>query len=124
LPRRVPKPALSEPVLSDTIALGYGVVAMRYRVELVVRATIDDESLHEILLGANTYAIVDTVEATHDKGGEDHRFTARIDAPSPQAALGAVLTVLAQTSGHVGLAEEGSIRRVLIEREERPHPDA
>jgi hypothetical protein len=106
--------------LYHTIALGYGVVAMRYRVELLLRGTVDDESLHEILIGANTYAIVETVEATHDKGGEDYRFTARIDAPSPEAALGSVLTVLAQTSGHVGLVEEGSLRRVVIEREEPP----
>jgi hypothetical protein len=31
-----------------------------------------------------------------------------------------MLTVLAQTSGHVGLVEEGSLRRVVIEREEPP----
>jgi hypothetical protein len=43
---------------------------------------------------------------------------ARIDAPSAEAALGATLTVLAQTSGHVGLVEEGSLRRVAIDREE------
>jgi hypothetical protein len=103
--------------LYRNIALGYGVVAMWYRVELLLRATVDDESLHDILIGANTYAIVGTVEATHDEGGEDLRFTARIDAPSPQAALGSLLTVLAQTSGHVGLVEEGSLRRVVIERE-------
>jgi hypothetical protein len=91
---------------------------MRYRVELLLRANADDEAVHEILMRANTYAIIETVEATRDKGDEVHLFTARIDAPSPEAALGSVLTVLAQTSGHVGLAEEGSVRRVLIEREE------
>jgi hypothetical protein len=91
---------------------------MRYRVELLLRANADDEAVHEILMRANTYAIIETVEATRDKADEVHLFTARIDAPSPEAALGSVLTVLAQTSGHVGLAEEGSVRRVLIEREE------
>ena len=93
---------------------------MRYRVELLLRATVDEESLHDILIGANTYAIVESVEATHDNGGEDQRFTARIHAPSPEAALGSILTVLDQTSGHLGLAEEGSLRRVVIEREEPP----
>jgi hypothetical protein len=91
---------------------------MMYRVDLLVRANVDDEALHEILIRANTYAIVETVEATRDDGGENCRFTARIDAPSPEAALGSVLTVIAQTSGHVGLVEEGSLRRVSIEREE------
>jgi hypothetical protein len=43
---------------------------------------------------------------------------AKIDAPSPEAALGVLLTVIAQTSGHVGLAEEGSVRRIAIERDE------
>jgi hypothetical protein len=91
---------------------------MRYRVELLLRANADDEAVHEILMRANTHAIIETVEATRDEADEVHLFTARIDAPSPEAALGSVLTVLAQTSGHVGLAEEGSVRRVLIEREE------
>jgi hypothetical protein len=45
-------------------------------------------------------------------------FTARINAPSTEAALGASLTVLAQTSGHVGLVEEDALRRVVIERDE------
>jgi hypothetical protein len=91
---------------------------MMYRVDLLLRANVDDEALHEILIRANTYAIVTTVEATRDNGGEDCRFMARIDAPSPEAALGSLLTVIAQTSGHVGLVEEGSLRRVVIEREE------
>jgi hypothetical protein len=91
---------------------------MRYRVDLLLRANADDEALHEILMRANTYAIIEMVDATRAEGSEDHLFTARIDAPSPEAALGSVLTVLAQTSAHVGLGEEGSVRRVLIEREE------
>jgi hypothetical protein len=89
---------------------------MRYRLVLLLRADVSDESLHEVLVRANTYAIAETVDATRD--GEDYRFTASIDAPSPEAALGALLTVLAQTSGHVGLVEEGSLRRIVIEREE------
>jgi hypothetical protein len=48
----------------------------------------------------------------------DPRLIARIDAPNAQAALGALLTVITQTSGHAGLAEEGSLRSVVIEREE------
>jgi hypothetical protein len=32
-----------------------------------------------------------------------------------------LLTVIGQTSGHAGLAEEGSLRRVTIEREEPVH---
>jgi hypothetical protein len=92
---------------------------MWYRVDLLLRANVENEALHEILTRANTYAIAETIEATRDNGGEEYRFTARIDAPSPEAALGAVLTVLAQTSGHVGLVEEGSLRRVVIEREEQ-----
>jgi hypothetical protein len=91
---------------------------MRYRVELLLRANADDEAVHEILMRANTYAIIESVDATRDEGDEDRLFTARIDAPSPEAALGSALTVLAQTSEHVGLVEEGSVRRVLIEREE------
>ena len=71
----------------------------------------------EILIRANTYAIVESVEGARDAGGDDCRFTARIDAPSPEAALGSVLTVIAQTSGPAGLVEEGSLRRVVIERE-------
>jgi hypothetical protein len=91
---------------------------MMYRVDLLVRADVDEEALHEILIRANTYAIVTTVDATRDNGGQRCRFTARIDAPSPEAALGSLLTVIAQTSGHVGLVEEGSVHRVVIEREE------
>jgi hypothetical protein len=86
---------------------------MLYRVELLLRSAMDDEALHEILMRANTYAIVEVVEAIRE--AESCRFTARIDAPSVEGALGAVLTVLAQTSGHVGLGEEGSLRRVAID---------
>jgi hypothetical protein len=92
---------------------------MMYRVDLLLRANVDDETLHEILIRANTYAIVTMVEATRDDDGEDCRFMGRIDAPSPEAALGSLLTVIAQTSGHGGLVEEGSLRRVVIEREEQ-----
>jgi hypothetical protein len=90
---------------------------MMYRVELVLKASVDDEALHEILLRANTYAIVEAVEATRDSGG-DCFVTGRIDAPGPVAALGSLLTVLSQTSEHVGLSEEGSLRRVAVERED------
>jgi hypothetical protein len=90
---------------------------MWYRVDLRVRADVDDEGLHEVQLLANTYAIVDEVEATRDPESGDARFLARIDAPNPQAALGALLTVIGQTSGHAGLAEEASVRSVTIERE-------
>jgi len=92
---------------------------MMYRVELVVRATVDDRALHEILLRANTYAIVEVVEATRDSGG-DCFVTARIDAPGPVAAIGSLLTVLSQTSEHLGLAEEGSVWRLAVEREGPP----
>jgi hypothetical protein len=96
---------------------------MWYRVDLRVRADVDDEVLHEIPMLANTYAIVDEVQATRDPESGDPAFMARIDAPNPQAALGSLLTVLAQTSGHAGLAEEGSLLRAVIEREEPPpHP--
>lgn len=91
---------------------------MWYRLDLRVRADVEDEALQEIPLLANTYAIVDEVQVTRDAESGDPRFTARIDAPSAQAALSAVLTVIAQTSGHAGLAEEGSLLRVVIEREE------
>jgi hypothetical protein len=73
---------------------------------------------------ANTYAIVDEVQATRDPESGDPHFRARIDAPNPQAALGALLTVIAQTSGHAGLAEEGSLIRVTVEREDPPQPRA
>jgi hypothetical protein len=89
---------------------------MLYRVELLLRSNVGDEALHEILIRANTYAIVESVEVTRDTASESCRFTASIDAPSAEAALGASLTVLAQTSGHVGLVEEGALRRVVIER--------
>ena len=97
---------------------------MWYRLDLRVRADVDDDALHEIALLANTYAIVDEVQATRDPESGDPRFSARIDAPNPQAALGALLTVIAQTSGHAGLAEEGSLIRVMVEREDPPHPRA
>lgn len=84
---------------------------------MLLRVKVDDDSLREILMLANTYAIAETVEATLDSGDDECHFTARIDAPNPEAALGSVLTVLAQTSGHGGLVEEGSIHRVVIERE-------
>ena len=90
---------------------------MWYRLDLRVRADVDDEVLHEIGILANTYAIVDEVEASRDPESEDARFMARIDAPSPHAALGALLTVIAQTSGHAGLADQGALHRVVIERE-------
>ena len=90
---------------------------MWYRVDLLLRAKVDDDALRDILMLANTYAITKSVEANVDNGDDECRFTARIDAPNPEAALGSVLTVLAQTSGHVGLVEEGSIHRVVIERE-------
>jgi hypothetical protein len=96
---------------------------MWYRLDLRVRAVVDDDALHEIPLLANTYAIVDEVLVSRDPESGDPRIMARIDAPNPQAALGALLTVIAQTSGHVGLAEEASVNRVLIEREETvDHP--
>lgn len=88
-----------------------------YRVELLLQTDVDDDALHEILIRANTYAIINDVEATRGTGDETCRFAARIDAPSPEAALGSVLTVIGQTSGRVGLVEEGSLRRVVIERE-------
>ena len=90
---------------------------MRYRVDLLLRAKVDDEALRETLMLANTYAIAESVEAALENGDDECRFTARIDAPNPEAALGSVLTVLAQTSGPIGLVEEGSIHRVVIERE-------
>ena len=100
------------------ITLRYGSFAMWFRIELLVRADVDDDALHEVQLMANTYAIVDIVEAARDPVSGDSRFTARIDAPSAEAALGSLLTVIGQTSGHAGLAEEASLRRVTIEREE------
>lgn len=91
---------------------------MIYRVDVVLSAKVDDEALHEILIRANTYAVVETVEATRDADGDDCVVGARIDAPGPIAALGTLLTVLSQTSEHLGLGEEGSLRRVAVEREE------
>ena len=91
---------------------------MIYRVDVVLSAKVDDEALHEVLIRANTYAVVETVEATRDADGDDCVVGARIDAPGPIAALGTLLTVLSQTSEHLGLGEEGSLRRVAVEREE------
>jgi hypothetical protein len=91
---------------------------MWYRVDLRVRADADDELLHEVQLLANTYAIVDEVEATRDPESGDARFVARIDAPNSQSALGALLTVIGQTSGHAGLAEEGAVRSASVQRED------
>jgi hypothetical protein len=91
---------------------------MMYRVDVVLSAKVDDDVLHEILIRANTYAIVETVEANRGTDGDECYVAARIDAPGPVAALGTLLTVLSQTSEHLGLGEEGSLRRVAIEREE------
>ena len=91
---------------------------MWYQVDLLLRADVDEDGLHAIEVLANTYAIIDGVKATRETDDADCRFIARIDAPSAEAALGSLLTVIAQTSGHAGLAEEGSLRRVEIEREE------
>jgi hypothetical protein len=88
-----------------------------YRVEVVVSANVEDNALHEMLVRANTYAIVEEVEATRARDGGDCLVVARIDAPGPVAALGSLLTVLSQTSLHLGWGEEGSVRRVAIERE-------
>jgi hypothetical protein len=112
------------PPASDRL---YGIAVPRYgapmwyRLDLRVRADVDDEALHEIGILANTYAIVDEVMASRDPESGEPRITARIDAPSAEAALGALLTVISQTSGHAGLAEEGSLNRVLIEREAPIH---
>ena len=70
-----------------------------------------------VLTNDELSTIVDEVEASRDPESEDARFMARIDAPSPHAALGALLTVIAQTSGHAGLADQGALHRVVIERE-------
>ncbi|HET9249339.1 MAG TPA: hypothetical protein VFP13_05275 [Actinomycetota bacterium] len=89
---------------------------MWYRIEIRVRSEAEDDVLRNVQLLANTYAIVDVLEASRSPG-EDPLITARIDAPNVQAALGSVLTVLSQTSGHAGLAEAGSVRGVVVERE-------
>jgi len=91
---------------------------MWYRVDVYVRTHIDDEALHEIRLRANTYAIVDGMEANRDTGVGDCRLTGRIDAPNPVAALGALLTVIEQVSGPIGLVDEGSLVRVVVERDD------
>ena len=88
---------------------------MWYRVDLFIRSHIDDEALHEIQARANTYAIVDVVEANRDADVGDCRVTCRIDAPSHVAALGTLLTLVQQVSGSAGLAAEGSLIRVVVE---------
>ena len=90
---------------------------MWYRVEIRVRSEAEDDVLRQVQLLSNTYAIVDVLEAARDDESGDPRITARIDAPNVQAALGAVLTVISQTAGHAGLAEAGSVRSVVVERE-------
>jgi len=72
---------------------------MWYRLELRVRADVDDDALHEIGILANTYAVVDEVMVSRDPESGEPRIIARIDAPSAEAALGALLTVISQTSG-------------------------
>ena len=79
---------------------------MWYRLELRVRAGVDDDALHEIGILANTYAIVDEVMVSRDPESGEPRIIARIDAERG-AALGALLTVTSQTSGHAGLAGGG-----------------
>ena len=91
---------------------------MMYRVDVVLSANVDDDTLHEILIRANTYAIVEHVEATRGTGHQGCLVVARVDAPGPVAALGSLLTVLSQTSEHLGLGEEGSLHRIAVEREE------
>ncbi len=91
---------------------------MWYRVGLLLRADVDDEGVHEVRVMANTYAILEVEEATRAADSGDCRFVARIDAPSAEAALGSFLTVVAQVSGRIGLAEEASLRSAVIEREE------
>jgi hypothetical protein len=91
---------------------------MMYRVDLILSSNVDDDTLHEILIRANTYAIVEHVEARRGTDRQDCLVAARVDAPGPVAALGSLLTVLSQTSEHLGLGEEGSLRRIAVEREE------
>jgi hypothetical protein len=91
---------------------------MWFRVDLRVRTDADDDVLHEIAVLANTYAIVDEVKADRDAASGDPRFIARIDAPNAQSAIGALLTVIGQTSGHPGLTEAGAVRSIAVEREE------
>jgi hypothetical protein len=105
------------PALEGYDHIVYGRGRMMYRVEVVVSANVEDNALHEMLVRANTYAIVEEVEATRARDGGDCLVVARIDAPGPVAALGSLLTVLSQTSLHLGWGEEGSVRRVAIERE-------
>ena len=98
--------------------LRYGSTVVWFRVDLRVRADADDDVLHEIAVLANTYAIVDEVKADRDAASGDPRFTARIDAPNAQSAIGALLTVIGQTSGHPGLTEAGAVRSIAVERDE------
>jgi hypothetical protein len=90
---------------------------MWYRIDVCVRTHIDDEALHEIQVRANTYAIVDGMGINRDTEVGDCRFSGRIDAPNPVAALGALLTLIEQVSGPIGLVEEGSLVRVVVERD-------
>jgi hypothetical protein len=91
---------------------------MWYRVELLVRTNADDETLREIEMLANTYAIIETVHVARSPDGES-RVTARLDAPSAESALGTVLTVVDQVSGEAGLINASSLRGVVLERDER-----
>jgi hypothetical protein len=79
LPRPFPQ-GPSRPLYGFS-TLRYGSFAMWFRIDLLVRADVDEEALHEVQVMANTYAIVDIVEAARDPGSGDFRFTARIDAP-------------------------------------------
>jgi hypothetical protein len=96
---------------------------MWFRVDLRVRTDADDDALHEIAVLANTYAIVDEVKAERDPPSGDPRFAARIDAPNAQSAIGVLLTVIGQTSGHTGLTEAGAVRGITVERDD-PTGDA
>ena len=91
---------------------------MMYHVDVVLSANVDDDTPHEILIRANTYAIVEHVEATRGTDRQDCLVAPHVDAPGPVGALGSLLTVLSQTSEHLGLGEEGSLRCIDVEREE------
>ena len=79
---------------------------MWFRIDLLVRTDADDDALHEVQLLANTYAIVDVVEAGRDPESGDPRITARTRRPERRGGARGALTVIGQTSGHAGLAEE------------------
>ena len=59
---------------------------MWYRLDLRVRVDVEDDALHEIAMLANTYAIVDEVQATRDpeKPASSSPRAWAIDAPNPQ----------------------------------------